>query len=175
MVLIPGQGGGRERPAGHCRPWPGRSTCLTPRPRRACVPRKRSSAIGPISIGFRKPFPASAGIASDNRDEIERARHALTLAAQAGQVALVSGAILAYSLWRRRFLKPSRAGPRFGANSIIRVEPGMTAMLAAAAAVGAPLGEDFCAVSLSDNLKSWDIIERRLAPRREPGFRHRTL
>jgi precorrin-3B C17-methyltransferase len=44
----------------------------------------------------------------------------------------------------------------------IQVEPGITAMLAAAAEVGAPLGGDFCAVSLSDNLKSWETIERRL-------------
>jgi precorrin-3B C17-methyltransferase len=44
----------------------------------------------------------------------------------------------------------------------IRVEPGVTAMLAAAAEVGAPLGGDFCAISLSDNLKAWSTIERRL-------------
>src|ERR1700728_319005 len=42
------------------------------------------------------------------------------------------------------------------------VETHVTAMLAAAAEVGAPLGGDFCAVSLSDNLKSWESIERRL-------------
>src|SRR5690606_20476481 len=44
----------------------------------------------------------------------------------------------------------------------VRVEPGVTAMLAAAAHAGAPLGGDFCAISLSDNLKSWETIERRL-------------
>jgi precorrin-3B C17-methyltransferase len=44
----------------------------------------------------------------------------------------------------------------------IRVEPGVTAMLAAAAEIGAPLGGDFCAISLSDNLKSWTTITRRL-------------
>ena len=44
----------------------------------------------------------------------------------------------------------------------IRVEPGVTAMLAAAALAGAPLGADFCAISISDNLKSWSTIERRL-------------
>ena len=43
-----------------------------------------------------------------------------------------------------------------------RVLPGISAMQAAAARVGAPLGHDFCAISLSDNLKSWDIIARRL-------------
>jgi len=44
----------------------------------------------------------------------------------------------------------------------VRVQPGVTAMLAAAALAGAPLGADFCAISLSDNLKSWATIERRL-------------
>ncbi len=44
----------------------------------------------------------------------------------------------------------------------VTVQPGVTAMLAAAAHAGAPLGGDFCAISLSDNLKSWDTIARRL-------------
>jgi precorrin-3B C17-methyltransferase len=44
----------------------------------------------------------------------------------------------------------------------IRVLPGITAMLAAAAAAGAPLGHDFCCINLSDNLKPWEVIETRL-------------
>ncbi|WP_264861968.1 SAM-dependent methyltransferase, partial [Klebsiella pneumoniae] len=44
----------------------------------------------------------------------------------------------------------------------VAVEPGITAMLAAAARVGAPLGGDFCALSLSDNLKPWAVVEARL-------------
>ena len=52
----------------------------------------------------------------------------------------------------------------------VRVEPGVTAMLAAAASVGAPLGGDFCAISLSDNLKSWATIERRLKAAAEADF-----
>ncbi len=43
-------------------------------------------------------------------------------------------------------------------------------MLAVAARVGAPLGHDFCAISLSDNLKPWALIERRLAAAAEAGF-----
>ncbi len=46
-------------------------------------------------------------------------------------------------------------------NTNIRVLPGITAMLAAAAAAGAPLGHDFCAINLSDNLKPWEMIEHR--------------
>ena len=52
----------------------------------------------------------------------------------------------------------------------IHVEPGITAMLAAAAEVGAPLGGDFCAVSLSNNLKSWETIERRLRAAAQGDF-----
>ena len=52
----------------------------------------------------------------------------------------------------------------------IRVEPGVTAMLAAAAEAGAPLGGDFCAISLSDNLKSWSTVERRLRAAAEADF-----
>ena len=40
--------------------------------------------------------------------------------------------------------------------------PGITAMLAASARAGAPLGHDFCAINLSDNLKPWELIEKRL-------------
>ena len=52
----------------------------------------------------------------------------------------------------------------------IRVEPGITAMLAAAARIGAPLGHDFCAISLSDNLKPWATIEKRLRLAAEADF-----
>jgi precorrin-3B C17-methyltransferase len=46
----------------------------------------------------------------------------------------------------------------------------VTAMLAVAARVGAPLGHDFCAMSLSDNLKPWELIERRLDAAASAGF-----
>ncbi len=52
----------------------------------------------------------------------------------------------------------------------IRVLPGITAMLAAAARLGAPLGHDFCAINLSDNLKPWSLIEKRLRLAGEAGF-----
>jgi precorrin-3B C17-methyltransferase len=53
---------------------------------------------------------------------------------------------------------------------IIRVLPGVTAMLAAAARAGAPLGHDFCAINLSDNLKPWSLIEKRLRFAAEADF-----
>jgi precorrin-3B C17-methyltransferase len=52
----------------------------------------------------------------------------------------------------------------------IRVLPGVTAMLAAAARAGAPLGHDFCAINLSDNLKPWPVIEKRLRLAAEADF-----
>ena len=52
----------------------------------------------------------------------------------------------------------------------IRVLPGITAMLAAAAAAGAPLGHDFCTINLSDNLKPWALIEKRLRLAAEADF-----
>ena len=61
-------------------------------------------------------------------------------------------------------------GPDAGARSNIVVVPGITAMLAVAARIGAPLGHDFCALSLSDNLKPWELIERRLDAAAGAGF-----
>ena len=62
------------------------------------------------------------------------------------------------------------AGPdSFRALDVIIV-PGITAMLAVAARIGAPLGHDFCAISLSDNLKPWELIERRLDAAASAGF-----
>jgi precorrin-3B C17-methyltransferase len=52
----------------------------------------------------------------------------------------------------------------------IGVAPGVSAMQAAAARLGAPLGHDFCAISLSDNLKPWAIVERRLRAAAEGDF-----
>jgi precorrin-3B C17-methyltransferase len=62
------------------------------------------------------------------------------------------------------------AGPREWRALDVEVVPGITAMLAVAAKAGAPLGHDFCAISLSDNLKPWELVERRLRLAAEAGF-----
>jgi precorrin-3B C17-methyltransferase len=62
------------------------------------------------------------------------------------------------------------AGPPAWRSLDVTIVPGVTAMLAVAARVGAPLGHDFCVLSLSDNLKPWDLIERRLAAAAGAGF-----
>lgn len=62
------------------------------------------------------------------------------------------------------------AGPGEWREIDLDIVPGVTAMLAVAARAGAPLGHDFCAISLSDNLKPWELIERRLAAAASAGF-----
>lgn len=100
--------------------------------------------------------------ASDNRAELERARHGLRLA-QAGQRAVIvsSGDPGVFAMAAAVF-EAMEAEPAWQQLEV-RVLPGVTAMLAAAARLGAPLGHDFCAINLSDNLKPWAVIERRLA------------
>ncbi|KWT65374.1 Cobalt-precorrin-3b C17-methyltransferase [Hyphomicrobium sulfonivorans] len=100
--------------------------------------------------------------ATDNRVEVERARHALTLAAEGHRVAVVSGGDPGVFAMAAAVFEAIESGESHWRNLDIRVEPGVTAMLAAAAHAGAPLGGDFCTISLSDNLKSWATIERRL-------------
>lgn len=109
--------------------------------------------------------PARAGQrrhGSDNRVEIDRARHALALAAQGADVAVVSGGDPGVFAMAAAVFEAVEAGDPAWCALDIRVEPGVTAMLAASARVGAPLGHDFAAISLSDNLKPWEVIERRL-------------
>ena len=101
--------------------------------------------------------------ASDNRVEVDRARHALELAASGRRVAVVSGGDPGVFAMAAALFEALEAGDPAWRALPITVEPGITAMLAAAARVGAPLGGDFCAISLSDNLKPWDVITARLA------------
>ncbi len=99
--------------------------------------------------------------ATDNRVELERALHALELAANGARVVVVSSGDPGVFAMASAVFEAVEAHPEF-TKTDIRVLPGITAMLAAAAAVGAPLGHDFCAINLSDNLKPWEVIEHRL-------------
>jgi len=107
---------------------------------------------------------------SDNRQEIDRAREALHLAAAGRNVALVSGGDPGVFAMGAAVCEAIEQGPDAWRALDIRFLPGVTAMLAVAARVGAPLGHDFCALSLSDNLKSWETIERRLDAAASAGF-----
>lgn len=98
---------------------------------------------------------------TDNRVELDRALHALQLAADGARVVVVSSGDPGVFAMASAVFEAVEAHPEF-TQTDIRVLPGITAMLAAAAAAGAPLGHDFCAINLSDNLKPWKIIEHRL-------------
>ena len=107
--------------------------------------------------------------ASDNRVELDRARHALTLAAAGHRVAVVSGGDPGVFGMAAAVFEAVEAHPAFAALNVA-VVPGISALLAAAARLGAPLGHDFCAISLSDNLKPWLVVLDRLRAAASAGF-----
>lgn len=118
-------------------------------------------------------LPALAGKVlhgSDNGDELARARRALELAAEGAHVALVSGGDPGVFGMAAALFEALESGPAAQRALDIAVLPGVSAMLAAAARLGAPLGNDFCAINLSDNLKPWSLIERRLELAAQAGF-----
>lgn len=114
--------------------------------------------------------PDQTRIASDNREEISRANAALEQAARGASVAVVSGGDPGVFAMAAAVCEAIEAGPAEWRNIELTIVPGVTAMLAVAARIGAPLGHDFCAISLSDNLKPWDLILRRLEAAAGAGF-----
>lgn len=100
---------------------------------------------------------------SDNREELQRARHAFELASEGRTVAVVSSGDPGVFAMAAAVLEAldSADDPRWRQVEL-RIVPGISAAMATAAEAGAPLGHDFCVLSLSDNLKPWAIIEKRL-------------
>ncbi|NLG45771.1 precorrin-3B C(17)-methyltransferase [Gordonia sp. (in: high G+C Gram-positive bacteria)] len=98
--------------------------------------------------------------ASGNTVEVDRARHALQLARDGERVAVVSGGD-AGVFGMAAAVFEAADDPEF-ADVPVRVLPGVTAIQAVAARAGAPIGADFAVLSLSDRLKPWDVIARRL-------------
>src|SRR5215831_477203 len=116
--------------------------------------------------------PAREGLRlhpSDNRQELQRAGDALKLAAEGRSVVIVSSGDPGVFAMAAAVFEALETKPELQDLSI-RVLPGVTAMLAAAARAGAPLGHDFCAINLSDNLKPWATIEKRLRLAAEADF-----
>jgi precorrin-3B C17-methyltransferase len=107
---------------------------------------------------------------SDNREERARAAAALHDAAQGARVAIVSGGDPGVFAMAAAVCEEIEHGPEVFRALDVTIVPGVTAMLAVAARIGAPLGHDFCALSLSDNLKPWPLIERRLDAAAGAGF-----
>lgn len=97
---------------------------------------------------------------SDNRVEAERSALALDLARNGARVAVVSSGDPGVFAMAAAVIET--ADDPAWRDIPIRVVPGMTAAQAVASRVGAPLGHDFAMVSLSDRLKPWEIVEKRL-------------
>lgn len=108
--------------------------------------------------------------ASDNGVEVARAEYALTLAAGGAKVAVISGGDAGVFGMAAAVFEAVEIGDKAWRELDIEVIPAITAMLAVAAKVGAPLGHDFCAISLSTYLKPWAIIERRLRAASDGDF-----
>ncbi len=104
-------------------------------------------------------------------EEEARVRAALELAAQGRDVALIcSGDPGIYAMAALVYELLDRADNPAWLRVEQKVVPGISALQAAAARIGAPLGHDFCAISLSDLLTPWDAIERRLKAAAEGDF-----
>lgn len=100
---------------------------------------------------------------TDNREELQRARHAFELAGEGRQVVVVSsGDPGVFAMAAAVFEALDTSGDARWQTVDLRIVPGISAAMATAAKAGAPLGHDFCVLSLSDNLKPWRIIEKRL-------------
>ena len=114
--------------------------------------------------------PHQTRIASDNREELARAKEAIVKASEGHAVAVVSGGDPGVFAMAAAVCEAIEDGPAEWRDIDLQIVPGVTAMLAVAARAGAPLGHDFCAISLSDNLKPWDLIELRLLAAAGAGF-----
>jgi precorrin-3B C17-methyltransferase len=148
---------------------PGDDRYLTPEAAAALAGAQVLYGYGP----YLDRVPARAGQSrhpSDNREEAARAADALRHAAQGVSAAVVSGGDPGVFAMAAAVCEQIAEGPDpWRALDVVFI-PGVTAMLAVAARIGAPLGHDFCALSLSDNLKPWPLIERRLDAAAQAGF-----
>lgn len=148
---------------------PGDAAFLTPEAQAVLADADALYGYGP----YLDRVPARAGQsrhASDNRAELARAGQALAHAAEGAAVAIVSGGDPGVFAMAAAVCEAIEGGPAAWRTLDLRIVPGITAMLVVAARIGAPLGHDFCAVSLSDNLKPWPLVEARLDAAAAAGF-----
>ena len=139
---------------------PGDEDLVTPQVRAALA--EATDVIGYIPYVARiAPRDGLSLHPTDNRVELERADHALRLAAEGARVCVVSSGDPGVFAMASAVFEAMEATPDFAAVSV-SILPGITAMLAASARAGAPLGHDFCTINLSDNLKPFETVERRL-------------
>lgn len=148
---------------------PGAQACVTPEVGAALA--EATDVVGYLPYVARvAPRPGLVRHASDNRVELDRATLALRLAAAGRRVVVVSSGDPGVFAMASAVFEALEAGDLAWRRLDVRVLPGITAMLAAAARAGAPLGHDFCAINLSDNLKPWALVERRLRLAVEADF-----
>ena len=177
VVLVPGwEANGRERAARRRRPW---ARAMRAGSRRKRTRRSRAAealygygALSRPRAGARRARRAMPPTTARKR---ARAAAALRHAAQGARVAIVSGGDPGVFAMAAAVCEEIEAGPASWRALDVAIVPGITAMLAVAARIGAPLGHDFCALSLSDNLKPWELIERRLDAAARRGLRDRAL
>ncbi|KGJ17322.1 precorrin-3B C(17)-methyltransferase [Paracoccus sanguinis] len=147
---------------------PGDAALVTPEVTAALA--QATDVVGYIPYVARvAPRPGLTLHATDNRVELDRARHALDLAAAGARVVIVSSGDPGVFAMASALFEALEAHPD-PQDADIRILPGITAMLAAAARAGAPLGHDFCAINLSDNLKPFAEVERRVRHAARGGF-----
>ena len=142
---------------------PGSAELMVPAARTALI--EATDILGyETYVKMAGPFRADQQVhCTDNREEMQRARHAFELASRGRAVVVVSSGdpgVFAMAAAVLEALDTSD-DPRWGAVEL-DIVPGVSAAIATAAQAGAPLGHDFCMLSLSDNLKPWSIIETRL-------------
>ncbi|MFZ5869366.1 MAG: precorrin-2 C(20)-methyltransferase [Actinomycetota bacterium] len=138
---------------------PGPEAWLTPEASAALAQVEHVVGYGP----YLDRVPQRSGLtrhASGNTVEVDRARHALDLARAGERVAVVSGGDAGVFGMAAAVFEAAE-DPAY-ADVAIRVLPGVSAVQAVAARAGAPIGADFAVVSLSDRLKPWAVVERRL-------------
>ncbi|WP_425563939.1 precorrin-2 C(20)-methyltransferase [Nonomuraea longicatena] len=137
-------------PAG--RPW------LTPEAQEALAAATDLVGYGPY-VDRVAQNPRQERHRTDNRVEAERARHALELAREGRRVAVVSSGDPGVFAMASAVLEVAADFP----DVPVRVVPGLTAAQAVASRAGAPLGHDYCVLSLSDLLKPWEVIAERIS------------
>ncbi|WP_305782566.1 precorrin-2 C(20)-methyltransferase [Symbioplanes lichenis] len=138
---------------------PGAREWLTPEAQAALA--EADDVVGYTTYVNRVPVnPRQQRHASDNKVEAERAAFALDLAKRGRRVAVVSSGDPGVFAMAAAVLEVSE-DPQWK-DVPVRIVPGLTAAQAVASRAGAPLGHDFCIMSLSDRLKPWDVIAARL-------------
>jgi len=176
MIIVPGQKENGTMPPERNPPKHGRVSLIGLGPGGAetrSLSAERALRQADFILGYKfyieqgAPYAANQTlIPSDNREEIARCRHALELARQGRDVALLSsgdaGVYGMASAFFEAYENEEISADNAASEIDINVEAGISAAFATAAKLGAPLGHDFALISLSDNLKPWAIIEKRL-------------